>query len=58
METGGRGCGLDTPETADDQCSFHCGAPYMEFLDNCQGLLEQLGAINTSFHQLSSAMPS
>ena len=46
METGGRSCGLDTPEVADDQCSFHCGAPYMEFLEQCQGLLDQFGAGN------------
>ena len=46
METGGRVCGLDTPDAADDQCSYHCGAPYLEFLENCQGTLDQLGAAN------------
>jgi hypothetical protein len=43
-DDGGMECGMDTAETTDDACSWECGSRFTEFLENCHGLLEQLGA--------------
>ena len=37
-------CGLDTPEAADDSCSYECGSAFNEYMEDCAETMAELGA--------------